>query len=108
MHRSARERVSLATEKMKTRYDTRATNHRFNEGDKVWLWNPTRHKGLCPKLQSPWNGLYTVLNRLNDFVDRIQEEMDSTAPRLSVKIIVDSERLARYFTVYQIAEACAV
>ncbi|KFM74899.1 hypothetical protein X975_12864, partial [Stegodyphus mimosarum] len=33
----AREQVRLAMEKMKTRYDTRATEHRFNEGDKVWL-----------------------------------------------------------------------
>ncbi|KFM64799.1 hypothetical protein X975_19283, partial [Stegodyphus mimosarum] len=34
MHNFARERVNLATEKMKTRYDMRATGHRFNEGDK--------------------------------------------------------------------------
>ncbi|KFM67251.1 hypothetical protein X975_20912, partial [Stegodyphus mimosarum] len=37
----ARERVNLTTEKMKTRYDNRATEHHFN-GDKVWLWNTTR------------------------------------------------------------------
>ncbi|KFM71099.1 hypothetical protein X975_15362, partial [Stegodyphus mimosarum] len=73
MHNFARERVNLATEKMKTRYDTRATGHRFNEGDKVWLWNQTRRKGLSPKLQSPWAGPYTVLNRLNDAGVRIRK-----------------------------------
>ncbi|KFM56688.1 Retrovirus-related Pol polyprotein from transposon 412, partial [Stegodyphus mimosarum] len=77
MHNFARERVNLATEKMKTRYDTRATGHRFNEGDKVWLWNPTRRKGLSPKLQSPWDGPYTVLNRLNDVVVRIRKSSNS-------------------------------
>ncbi|KFM71818.1 Apical endosomal glycoprotein, partial [Stegodyphus mimosarum] len=71
MHNFARERVNLATEKMKTRYDTRATGHRFNEGDKVWLWNPTRRKGFSPKLQSPLDGPYAVLNRLNGVVARI-------------------------------------
>ncbi|KFM69217.1 hypothetical protein X975_09033, partial [Stegodyphus mimosarum] len=82
MHRSAREQVNLPTEKMKTRYDTRDTEHRFNEGDTVWFWNPTRYKRLCSKpptatliyagkLQSPWDGPYTVLNRMNDIVVRI-------------------------------------
>ncbi|KFM63613.1 hypothetical protein X975_19950, partial [Stegodyphus mimosarum] len=71
MHNFAGERVNLATEKMKTRYDTRAAEHRLNERDKVWLWNATRRKGLSPKLQSSWDGPYKVLNRLNDVVVRI-------------------------------------
>ncbi|GFW94049.1 retrovirus-related Pol polyprotein from transposon 412 [Trichonephila clavipes] len=68
MHHLARERIGRASEKMKTRYDTRATGHDFHEGDKVWLWNPKRRKGLSPKLQTNWEGPYTVLNRLNDVV----------------------------------------
>ncbi|GFU69066.1 hypothetical protein TNCV_4457931 [Trichonephila clavipes] len=39
MHHLARERIGMASEKMKTRYDARATGHDFHEGDKVWLWN---------------------------------------------------------------------
>ncbi|GFU22688.1 integrase catalytic domain-containing protein [Trichonephila clavipes] len=46
MHHLARERIGIASEKMKTRYDARATGHDFHEGDKVWLWNPKRRKGL--------------------------------------------------------------
>ncbi|GFW52476.1 hypothetical protein TNCV_404041 [Trichonephila clavipes] len=45
---------------MKTRYDTKATGHQFKEGDKVWFYNPTRRKGLSPKLQSHWDGPYTI------------------------------------------------
>ncbi|GFX84860.1 retrovirus-related Pol polyprotein from transposon 412 [Trichonephila clavipes] len=63
MHHLARERIRMASEKMKTRYDARATGHDFHEGDKVWLWNPKRRKGLSPKLQTNLEGPYTVLKR---------------------------------------------
>ncbi|GFX72750.1 retrovirus-related Pol polyprotein from transposon 412 [Trichonephila clavipes] len=59
MHHLARERIGLASEKMKTRYDSEATGHDFHEGDKVWLWNPKRRKGLSPKLQTNWEGVLT-------------------------------------------------
>ncbi|GFV45698.1 retrovirus-related Pol polyprotein from transposon 412 [Trichonephila clavipes] len=52
MHHLARERIGLASEKKKTRYDSRATGHDFHEGDKVWLRNQKRRKGLSPKLQT--------------------------------------------------------
>ncbi|GFY07457.1 retrovirus-related Pol polyprotein from transposon 412 [Trichonephila clavipes] len=42
MHHLSRDRIGMASEKMKTRYDARATGHDFNEGDKVWLWNLKR------------------------------------------------------------------
>ncbi|GFU65995.1 kinectin [Trichonephila clavipes] len=77
MHHLARERIDMASEKMKTRYDARATGHDFHEGDKVWLWNPKRCKGLSPKLQRNWEGPYTVLKRLNDVVVRIQKSPHS-------------------------------
>ncbi|GFV20478.1 retrovirus-related Pol polyprotein from transposon 412 [Trichonephila clavipes] len=66
VHNLARERINLRTEKMKTRYDTKATGHQFKEGDKVWFYNPTRRKGLSPKLQS----FNTILKIINDVVIR--------------------------------------
>ncbi|GFV78977.1 retrovirus-related Pol polyprotein from transposon 412 [Trichonephila clavipes] len=72
VHNLARERINLRTEKMKTRYDTKATGHQFKEGDKVWFYNPTRRKGLSPKLQSHWDGPYTILKIINDVVIRIR------------------------------------
>ncbi|GFU80971.1 retrovirus-related Pol polyprotein from transposon 412 [Trichonephila clavipes] len=39
MNHLARERISMASEKMQTRYDARGTVHNFHEGNKVWLWN---------------------------------------------------------------------
>ncbi|GFU61544.1 retrovirus-related Pol polyprotein from transposon 412 [Trichonephila clavipes] len=35
MHHLARDRIGMASEKMKTQYDARATTHDFHEGDKV-------------------------------------------------------------------------
>ncbi|GFV98174.1 retrovirus-related Pol polyprotein from transposon 412 [Trichonephila clavipes] len=90
MHHLARERTGMASEKMKTRYDARATGHDFREGDKVWLWNPKRRKGLSPKLQTNWEGPYTVLKRLNDVVVRMQK-----SPHSKPKVI-HYNRLAPY------------
>ena len=91
VHNFARERISMATERMKTRYDIKATNHEFQEGEKVWLWNPVRRKGLSPKLQSNWDGPYTVLKRLNDVVVRIRKS-PSSKPK-----VVHYDRLAPYY-----------
>ncbi|GFT12111.1 retrovirus-related Pol polyprotein from transposon 412 [Trichonephila clavipes] len=54
IHHLARERIGMASEKMKTRYDARATGHDFHEGNKVWLWNSKCHKELSPMLQTNW------------------------------------------------------
>ncbi|GFX71951.1 retrovirus-related Pol polyprotein from transposon 412 [Trichonephila clavipes] len=90
MHHLARERIGMAFKKMKTRYDARATGHDFHEGDKVWLWNPKRHKGISPKLQTNWEGPYGVLKRLNDVVVRIQKSSHSK-PK-----VIHYNRLAPY------------
>ncbi|GBO01258.1 hypothetical protein AVEN_207575-1 [Araneus ventricosus] len=63
VHAFARERNKLASERMKTRYDSRATGHHFKEGDLVWMYNPRRRRGLSPKLQQNWEGPYTVVKK---------------------------------------------
>ncbi|GFV47320.1 retrovirus-related Pol polyprotein from transposon 412 [Trichonephila clavipes] len=90
MHHLARERIGMASEKMKTRYDTRATGHNFHESDKVWLWNPKRRKGLSLKLQTNWESPYTVLKRRNDVMVRIPK-----SPHSKPKVI-HYNRLAPY------------
>ncbi|GFV02920.1 retrovirus-related Pol polyprotein from transposon 412 [Trichonephila clavipes] len=62
MYRLARDRIGMASAKMKTRYDARATGHDFYEGEKaLLLWKPKCCKRLSPKLQIKWEGPYTVL-----------------------------------------------
>ncbi|GFV95857.1 retrovirus-related Pol polyprotein from transposon 412 [Trichonephila clavipes] len=50
IHHLVRERIGMASEKMKTRYDARATRKDFHEGNKLWLLNSKRRKELSPKL----------------------------------------------------------
>ncbi|GFS57444.1 RNase H domain-containing protein [Trichonephila clavipes] len=77
MHHLARDRIGMPSERMKTRYDARATGHDFHKGDKVRFWNPKRRKGFPPNLQTNWEGPYTVLKKLNDVVVRIQKSPHS-------------------------------
>ncbi|GBM15758.1 hypothetical protein AVEN_262923-1 [Araneus ventricosus] len=53
----ARERIKLASERMKTRYDSRATDHHFKKVDLVWMYNPKGRRGLSPKLHGALNNL---------------------------------------------------
>ncbi|GBM87336.1 hypothetical protein AVEN_133987-1 [Araneus ventricosus] len=87
---SAGEQVELSRERMKTRYDSRATDHHFKEGDLVWMYNPKRRRGLSPKLQQNWEGPYTVVKKLNDIVYRVQR-----SPNAKPKVI-HINRLAPY------------
>ncbi|GBM29861.1 hypothetical protein AVEN_110370-1 [Araneus ventricosus] len=80
LHAFARERIKLTSERMKTRYDSRATDHYFKEGDLVWKYNPKRRRGLSPKL--PYQGPYTVVKKLNDVVYRVQR-----SPNAKPKVI---------------------
>ncbi|GBM23211.1 hypothetical protein AVEN_159889-1 [Araneus ventricosus] len=82
IHAFARERIKLASERMKTRHDSRATDHHFKEGDLVWVYNPKRRRGLSPMLQQNWEGPYTVVKKLNDVVYRVQR-----SPNAKPKVI---------------------
>ncbi|GBM79553.1 hypothetical protein AVEN_77122-1 [Araneus ventricosus] len=66
---------------MKTRYDSRATDHHFKEGD-LDVYNSKRRRGLSTKLQHNWGGFYTVIEKLNDVVYRVQR-----SPNAKPKVI---------------------
>ncbi|GBM00287.1 Retrovirus-related Pol polyprotein from transposon 297 [Araneus ventricosus] len=90
VHAFARERIKLASERMKTHYDSRATHHHFKEGDLVWMYNPKRRRGPSPKLQQNWEGPYTVVKKMTDVVYRVQR-----SPNAKPKVI-HINRLAPY------------
>jgi hypothetical protein len=72
IHNYARQHLQLASNRMKTRYDKLANCAGYQEGDRVWLYRPTRTKGRSPKLQSSLEGPYKIIKRINDMVYRIQ------------------------------------
>ncbi|KAJ8959664.1 hypothetical protein NQ318_021852 [Aromia moschata] len=86
----AREKLKFHSDKMKQRIDTTSTETAFKPGDAVWLYAPKRTKGKSPKLQSNWEGPYTIIKKINDLVYRIQ-----LSPRSKPKV-VHLERLAKY------------
>ena len=65
-HKFARERLKLTADRIKTRYDVKATAVRLDVGAPVWLYRPQRKRGISPKLSKPWDtrGTRFVLNIL--------------------------------------------
>ena len=61
------------------------------QGDQVWLFNPKRRRGRSHKLQTNWEGPYTVKERINDVVYRIQQEGQRKLK------VVHLDRLAKYY-----------
>jgi hypothetical protein len=76
-HQYARRHLKVASDSMKVRYDRMANSAKFQEGDRVWLYRPTRTRGRSPKQQSAWEGQYNVITRINDVVYRIQRHLRS-------------------------------
>lgn len=57
---------------MKHYFDRNASLAPFKRGDRVLLYWPRRVVGISPKLTSPWDGPYVILDIINDCNARIQ------------------------------------
>ena len=90
IHEFARNKLKLSSGRMKRNYDAGTKLQKFEKGSAVWLHNPRRVKGLCPKLQSNWEGPYVVTHKLNDVIYRIQK-----GPKTKPKV-VHQDRLKPY------------
>ncbi|KAJ8936965.1 hypothetical protein NQ318_015628 [Aromia moschata] len=84
IHRFAREKLKIHSDKMKQRLDTTSRETPFKPGDAVWLY---AQKGR--KEKSNWEGPYTIIKKINDLVYHIQ-----LSPRSKPKV-VHLEKLAR-------------
>ena len=92
VHDYARQNIKIASETQKKNYDHRCDGRPlFERGEAVWLHNPQRKKGVCPKLSCTWEGPYLVIERLCDVVYKIQKTSKST-PK-----VVHSNRLKKYW-----------
>jgi hypothetical protein len=93
IHHFARQQLKMVSDRMNARYDQLAKSAGFQEGDRVWLYHPTRRRGKSPKLRTCWEGPYTIITRINDVVNRIQRH-----PRAKM-MVVHLDRLAPYLGV---------
>ena len=82
VHETVRHKIRVASDRMKTRYDLKGNSVGFQAGDLVWLYNPRRRKGRCPKLSPDREGPSTVVARINDVVYRIRR-----GPKTKMKIV---------------------
>ncbi|XP_063989948.1 protein NYNRIN-like [Diachasmimorpha longicaudata] len=90
VHDIVRNNLILKSQKMKSHYDHKARMLAYQVGEKVCLFYPRRTKGKSPKLQSDWDGPYTIRTKINDVVYRIGK-----LPRGKLKI-VHVDRLVHY------------
>ena len=90
VHEMLRPKSRVERGRMKTCYDLRGKSVGFQAGDLVWLHNPQRRNGCCPKLLLDWESPYTIVTRINDVVYRIRQ-----GPKTKTKI-VHLGRLMKY------------
>lgn len=89
VHHRVRGKLRAASQAMKGLYDRRVREASYAVGEKVWLHNPRRRRGLSPKLQSPWEGPYTVIAVISGVTYKIQRGRRRPS-------IVHVDRLWRY------------
>ncbi|KAJ8412637.1 hypothetical protein AAFF_G00115880 [Aldrovandia affinis] len=53
-------------------YNTRCRDQVFAPGDRVWIFCPSRTKGVSPKLRSPWRRPGEVLQQLSEVVYQVR------------------------------------
>jgi hypothetical protein len=92
VHNSVRKNIKFASETQKRKYDHRAVENSYSEGDLVWLYCPQVKPGVCSKFARHWNGPYKVLSKINDVLYRVQMSQRSK-PK-----VVHHDRLKKYLS----------
>ncbi len=62
----ASENMRIVQEKMKQRYDSRAKESPYDEGDLVWITNPVTVKKRSPKLEPKYKGPYIISRKCSN------------------------------------------
>ena len=72
VHDKARAKMIVTNENQKRRYDVRANQIQYSQGQHVWIADKSRSKGRNPKLQFKWKGPYIVLGAISDLVYKVR------------------------------------
>ena len=73
VHEYTREYMVEASEKQKRGCDHRTNYKRYKAGDSVFLFEPIRKKGICPKFESLWTGPWVILENVSDLNYKIHK-----------------------------------
>lgn len=71
-HAHARNNLKKSNEYQKRQYDQAAKKRELKPGQAVWLYDPSRKKGICSKLLPKWKGPFTVIRKIDDLVYMIK------------------------------------
>ena len=71
-HERAREHLKASARRQKKTYDRKTMPTTLEAGQLVWLHNPSKRRGLSPKLQRRWEGPCRIVDKLSDVTYRIQ------------------------------------
>jgi len=83
----------IYSQNMKSRYDKRVRGLEYHVGDKVVLHKPQGKRGLSRKLQPSYDGIYVVLERIEQSNNYILQEFDGEGKILPNAINGDRLRL---------------
>ena len=77
VHEYAKEYMIQASEKWERGYDRRTNYKSYKAGDSVFLFEPIRKKGICPKFESLWTGPWIILEKVSGLVYKIRKTAGS-------------------------------
>ena len=99
-HEEARRNSLKGMRHQKKQYDRRAVKNTLQQGQFVWLYNPTKKVGLSPKLQVQWEDKpYEVVKLLSDLVVQLKQvgtQKKRVVHRNQVKLVGDQEKWIQY------------
>ena len=81
VYEMARIEMKKASDRQKRHYDLHQNMKTFPVGEAVWLHNPSKKRGISPKLQCDWEGPYLIIRHLTDTVLVIQRHKH-TLPKM--------------------------
>ena len=72
IHELARQKLLDSSDHQKRQYDIRSNTKSYRQGDKVFVFDPSKRKGICLKLQCRWSGPFEVVEKLSDLLYRVK------------------------------------
>ena len=81
-HDFARIKLRKSAQYQEHQYNLKADKRSLSQGQPVWLYDPAKTRGVCPKLAAKWTGPYVIIQKIDDLVYRVQEH-----PRARSKVV---------------------
>ena len=81
-HDFARIKLRRSAQYQEYQYNLKANKRALSQGQPVWLHDPSRTRGVCPKLKAKWTGPFVITQKIDDLVYRVQKH-----PRANPKVV---------------------